>query len=164
MFDVHKHVLSHATTHAKFSPPLFVSSWSAVFSLFLFVLMRFQTIFNFSPNLSVSSYTTLQFDLCSVSASLPHAVFFLLFCLSGYREGFLWKRGRDNGQFLSRKFVLSEREGALKYFNKQDVSKMIQLISASVYGSRISMLSKASARYNVLSSVLLLLRPGIPRQ
>uniref|UniRef100_A0A3Q3FER6 ArfGAP with dual PH domains 1 n=1 Tax=Labrus bergylta TaxID=56723 RepID=A0A3Q3FER6_9LABR len=35
-------------------------------------------------------------------------------------EGFLWKRGRDNGQFLSRKFILSEREGALKYFNKQD--------------------------------------------
>ncbi|KAF0025126.1 hypothetical protein F2P81_022007 [Scophthalmus maximus] len=40
---------------------------------------------------------------------------------AGYREGFLWKRGRDNGQFLSRKFILSEREGALKYFNKQDV-------------------------------------------
>uniref|UniRef100_A0A8C6MA46 ArfGAP with dual PH domains 1 n=1 Tax=Nothobranchius furzeri TaxID=105023 RepID=A0A8C6MA46_NOTFU len=39
---------------------------------------------------------------------------------AGYREGFLWKRGRDNGQFLSRKFVLTEREGALKYFNKQD--------------------------------------------
>lgn len=39
---------------------------------------------------------------------------------AGYREGFLWKRGRDNGQFLSRKFILSEREGALKYFNKQD--------------------------------------------
>lgn len=45
----------------------------------------------------------------------------------GYREGFLWKRGRDNGQFLSRKFILSEREGALKYFNKQDVSQMISL-------------------------------------
>ena len=40
----------------------------------------------------------------------------------GYREGFLWKRGRDNGQFLSRKFVLTEREGALKYFNRSDVS------------------------------------------
>lgn len=40
----------------------------------------------------------------------------------GYREGLLWKRGRDNGQFLSRKFVLTEREGALKYFNKNDVS------------------------------------------
>ncbi|XP_042709103.2 arf-GAP with dual PH domain-containing protein 1 isoform X2 [Chrysemys picta bellii] len=39
---------------------------------------------------------------------------------AGYREGLLWKRGRDNGQFLSRKFVLSEREGALKYFNKND--------------------------------------------
>lgn len=41
----------------------------------------------------------------------------------GYREGLLWKRGRDNGQFLSRKFVLTEREGALKYFNKNDVSR-----------------------------------------
>ncbi|XP_009705596.1 PREDICTED: arf-GAP with dual PH domain-containing protein 1, partial [Cariama cristata] len=40
-----------------------------------------------------------------------------------YREGFLWKRGRDNGQFLSRKFVLSEREGALKYFNKNDAKE-----------------------------------------
>ncbi|XP_053327739.1 arf-GAP with dual PH domain-containing protein 1 [Spea bombifrons] len=39
---------------------------------------------------------------------------------AGYREGLLWKRGRDNGQFLSRKFVLSEREGVLKYFNKND--------------------------------------------
>lgn len=39
---------------------------------------------------------------------------------AGYREGLLWKRGRDNGQFLCRKFVLSEREGALKYFNKND--------------------------------------------
>lgn len=44
------------------------------------------------------------------------------FSIAGYREGLLWKRGRDNGQFLSRKFILSEREGALKYFNKHDVS------------------------------------------
>lgn len=41
---------------------------------------------------------------------------------AGYREGFLWKRGRDNGQYLSRKFILSEQEGALKYFVKPDVS------------------------------------------
>lgn len=54
--------------------------------------------------------------------SLPLSLFH-----SGYREGFLWKRGRDNGQFLSRKFILSEREGALKYFNKQDVSYIISL-------------------------------------
>lgn len=65
------------------------------------------------------------------SFSLP-SLFFKIQCFipgsqqllsaAGYREGFLWKRGRDNGQFLSRKFVLSEREGALKYFNKNDVS------------------------------------------
>ena len=46
----------------------------------------------------------------------------------GYREGFLWKRGRDNGQFLSRKFVLTEREGALKYFNRSDVSGLRGLV------------------------------------
>ncbi|XP_034750250.1 arf-GAP with dual PH domain-containing protein 1-like [Etheostoma cragini] len=39
---------------------------------------------------------------------------------AGYREGFLWKRGRDKGQYLSRKFILSEREGVLKYFIKHD--------------------------------------------
>ncbi|XP_075384315.1 arf-GAP with dual PH domain-containing protein 1 [Tenrec ecaudatus] len=42
---------------------------------------------------------------------------------AGYREGLLWKRGRDNGQFFSRKFVLTEREGALKYFNKNDAKE-----------------------------------------
>ncbi|XP_069056080.1 arf-GAP with dual PH domain-containing protein 2 isoform X3 [Pleurodeles waltl] len=36
--------------------------------------------------------------------------------LSGFKEGFLWKRGRDNKQFQSRKFVLSEEEGVLKYY------------------------------------------------
>uniref|UniRef100_H3B771 ArfGAP with dual PH domains 1 n=1 Tax=Latimeria chalumnae TaxID=7897 RepID=H3B771_LATCH len=59
-----------------------------------------------------------------ISAIFP---FLLLEILSPfplwYREGFLWKRGRDNGQFLSRKFILSEREGALKYFNKHDAKE-----------------------------------------
>lgn len=41
---------------------------------------------------------------------------------AGIRDGMLMKRGRDNGQFLSRRFVLSEREGTLKYFTKYDVS------------------------------------------
>uniref|UniRef100_A0A672G2F9 Arf-GAP with dual PH domain-containing protein 1-like n=1 Tax=Salarias fasciatus TaxID=181472 RepID=A0A672G2F9_SALFA len=51
---------------------------------------------------------------------------------AGYREGFLWKRGRDNGQYLSRKFILSEREGVLKYFNKHDAKepKAIMKISS----------------------------------
>ncbi|CAL8311246.1 unnamed protein product [Arctogadus glacialis] len=42
---------------------------------------------------------------------------------SGYREGLLWKRGKDNGQYLSRKFILSEREGVLKYYNKHDAKE-----------------------------------------
>ncbi|XP_068606860.1 arf-GAP with dual PH domain-containing protein 1 [Brachionichthys hirsutus] len=36
------------------------------------------------------------------------------------RDGMLMKRGRDNGQFLSRRFVLSLREGCLSYFTKSD--------------------------------------------
>ncbi|KAL6477208.1 hypothetical protein MHYP_G00157070 [Metynnis hypsauchen] len=61
---------------------------------------------------------------------------------AGYREGFLWKRGRDNGQFLSRKFILSEREGALKYFNKHDArepkaSMKIQTINATFQPTKI---------------------------
>ncbi|XP_026890237.1 arf-GAP with dual PH domain-containing protein 2 isoform X5 [Acinonyx jubatus] len=38
----------------------------------------------------------------------------------GNREGFLWKRGRDNAQFLRRKFVLLAREGLLKYYTKEE--------------------------------------------
>lgn len=44
---------------------------------------------------------------------------------AGTRDGMLMKRGRDNGQFLSRRFVLSEREGTLKYFTKYDVSNSL---------------------------------------
>ncbi|KAM7146302.1 arf-GAP with dual PH domain-containing protein 2 isoform 1-T3 [Macrochelys suwanniensis] len=38
---------------------------------------------------------------------------------AGSREGFLWKRGRDSRQFLKRRFVLSAREGVLKYYTKE---------------------------------------------
>ncbi|KAH0510705.1 Arf-GAP with dual PH domain-containing protein 2 [Microtus ochrogaster] len=38
----------------------------------------------------------------------------------GDREGFLWKRGRDNAQFLRRRFVLLAREGLLKYYTKEE--------------------------------------------
>ncbi|KAL1778752.1 arf-GAP with dual PH domain-containing protein 2 [Sigmodon hispidus] len=38
----------------------------------------------------------------------------------GDREAFLWKRGRDNGQFLKRRFVLLWREGLLKYYTKEE--------------------------------------------
>ncbi|XP_061536510.1 arf-GAP with dual PH domain-containing protein 1 isoform X2 [Phycodurus eques] len=39
------------------------------------------------------------------------------------RDGALMKMGRDNGQFLSRRFVLCEREGTLKYFTKYDAKE-----------------------------------------
>ncbi|CAG2108265.1 unnamed protein product, partial [Medioppia subpectinata] len=37
----------------------------------------------------------------------------------GHMEGYLWKRGREDGKFLLRKFVLNETEGTLKYYVKQ---------------------------------------------
>jgi len=46
-----------------------------------------------------------------------------LFCLAlGVYEGMLWKKGKDNGQFLERKFVLSVSDFTLKYY-KEDVRK-----------------------------------------
>ncbi|XP_040856995.1 arf-GAP with dual PH domain-containing protein 2 isoform X4 [Ochotona curzoniae] len=39
---------------------------------------------------------------------------------AGNREGVLWKRGRDNAQFLKRRFVLLAREGLLKYYTKEE--------------------------------------------
>uniref|UniRef100_A0A8D2PF02 ADAP1 protein n=1 Tax=Zosterops lateralis melanops TaxID=1220523 RepID=A0A8D2PF02_ZOSLA len=60
----------------------------------------------------------------------------------GVKEGILWKRGRDNGQFLPRKFFLSEREGCLKYFTKQDakepkISVKIDVINATFQPEKI---------------------------
>ncbi|XP_027714506.1 arf-GAP with dual PH domain-containing protein 2-like isoform X2 [Vombatus ursinus] len=44
----------------------------------------------------------------------------LTWTISDNREGLLWKRGRDNGQYLKRKFVLLAREGFLKYYTKEE--------------------------------------------
>ncbi|XP_076725427.1 arf-GAP with dual PH domain-containing protein 2 isoform X6 [Callospermophilus lateralis] len=38
----------------------------------------------------------------------------------GNREGILWKRGKDNAQFLRRRFVLLAKEGLLKYYTKEE--------------------------------------------
>lgn len=51
----------------------------------------------------------------------------------GIRDGMLMKRGRDNGQFFSRRFVLSEREGTLKYFTKYDVSIIFSVLSSVTF-------------------------------
>ncbi|XP_061702277.1 arf-GAP with dual PH domain-containing protein 2 isoform X2 [Syngnathoides biaculeatus] len=42
---------------------------------------------------------------------------------TGFHEGMLWKKGKENTQFLKRKFVLSEREFTLAYYNKENESK-----------------------------------------
>ncbi|KAK2833564.1 hypothetical protein Q5P01_017453 [Channa striata] len=42
---------------------------------------------------------------------------------TGFYEGMLWKKGKENTQFLKRKFVLSDREFTLTYYNKEDESK-----------------------------------------
>ncbi|KAM4650833.1 arf-GAP with dual PH domain-containing protein 1-like [Discoglossus pictus] len=42
---------------------------------------------------------------------------------NGVKEGNLYKRGRDNGQYLLRRFVLSEIDGSLKYFTKPDAKE-----------------------------------------
>ncbi|XP_035889288.1 arf-GAP with dual PH domain-containing protein 2 isoform X2 [Phyllostomus discolor] len=39
---------------------------------------------------------------------------------SGNREGFLLKRGKDNAQFLRRRFVLLARDGLLKYYTREE--------------------------------------------
>ncbi|XP_056144152.1 arf-GAP with dual PH domain-containing protein 2 [Lampris incognitus] len=43
---------------------------------------------------------------------------------TGFHEGVLWKKGKENAQFLRRKFVLSEREFTLTYYNKDNDSKV----------------------------------------
>ncbi|NXE75138.1 ADAP2 protein, partial [Cochlearius cochlearius] len=40
-------------------------------------------------------------------------------CSAGSREGFLWKRGRESRQFQKRRFLLSAREGVMKYYIKE---------------------------------------------
>ncbi|XP_010872769.1 arf-GAP with dual PH domain-containing protein 2 isoform X2 [Esox lucius] len=42
---------------------------------------------------------------------------------TGFYEGMLWKKGKEKAQFQKRKFVLSEKEFTLAYYNKEDPSK-----------------------------------------
>lgn len=38
---------------------------------------------------------------------------------SGYMEGFLMKRGKEDSKYLPRKFVLQEADDTLKYYIKE---------------------------------------------
>ncbi|XP_056408589.1 arf-GAP with dual PH domain-containing protein 2-like isoform X2 [Hyla sarda] len=42
---------------------------------------------------------------------------------ASFKEGFLWKKGRDNEQYQKRLFILSESEGLLKYYTKSKGSE-----------------------------------------
>lgn len=60
----------------------------------------------------------------------------------GYKEGFLWKKGRDKGQFEKRLFVYSENEGVLKYYigDKRSGPRgtfQIQTLNATFQGEKI---------------------------
>ncbi|XP_053563424.1 arf-GAP with dual PH domain-containing protein 2 isoform X2 [Bombina bombina] len=59
---------------------------------------------------------------------------------TAHKEGMLWKRGRDNGQFLRRKFVFSE--GLLKYYTRDDIRGLrgtipITTLNAMFQGEKI---------------------------
>ena len=43
--------------------------------------------------------------------------------LCGHKEGYLWKRGKDDKKYNKRKFVLNESANELKYFVKEDSDK-----------------------------------------
>lgn len=53
---------------------------------------------------------------------MSHVISFEL--IPGFYEGMLWKKGKENTQFLKRKFVLSDREFTLTYYNKENVSPL----------------------------------------
>ncbi|KAM9281439.1 arf-GAP with dual PH domain-containing protein 2 isoform 2-T2 [Morus bassanus] len=54
-------------------------------------------------------------------------------CSAGSREGFLWKRGRESRQFQKRQFLLSAREGVMKYYTKEEIVDWFNAIRAARY-------------------------------
>ncbi|XP_064006610.1 arf-GAP with dual PH domain-containing protein 2 isoform X3 [Pogoniulus pusillus] len=54
-------------------------------------------------------------------------------CSAGSREGFLWKRGREGRQFQKRRFLLSAREGLMKYYTKEEIVDWFNAIRAARY-------------------------------
>ena len=54
--------------------------------------------------------------------------------LRGNKEGFLMKLGKDTTtKFNRRRFILSETEGTLKYYNKEDVSFFVCFIISDIW-------------------------------
>uniref|UniRef100_A0A8C1R8K9 Zgc:92360 n=1 Tax=Cyprinus carpio TaxID=7962 RepID=A0A8C1R8K9_CYPCA len=69
------------------------------------------------------------------------------------RDGMLMKRGRDNGQFLNRRFVLSLRDCTLKYFTKLDVSVsaiLVNILAVLIAGNNVGLSLIYSSRLDLL--------------
>ena len=59
----------------------------------------------------------------NIQERLQYAVHVIGF-IPGFYEGMLLKKGKVNGQYLKRKFILSQAEFTLTYHNKEDVSQL----------------------------------------
>ncbi|XP_005056194.1 PREDICTED: arf-GAP with dual PH domain-containing protein 2 isoform X3 [Ficedula albicollis] len=54
-------------------------------------------------------------------------------CSAGSREGCLWKLGKVRRQFQKRQFLLSAREGVMKYYSKEEIVDWFNAIRAARY-------------------------------
>nr|XP_032607582.1 arf-GAP with dual PH domain-containing protein 2 isoform X2 [Taeniopygia guttata] len=54
-------------------------------------------------------------------------------CSAGSREGCLWKLGKGHRQFQKRQFLLSAREGVMKYYSKEEIVDWFNAIRAARY-------------------------------
>ncbi|XP_041341799.1 arf-GAP with dual PH domain-containing protein 2 isoform X2 [Pyrgilauda ruficollis] len=54
-------------------------------------------------------------------------------CSAGSREGCLWKLGKGRRQFQKRQFLLSAREGVMKYYSKEEIVDWFNAIRAARY-------------------------------
>lgn len=76
------------------------------------------------PILSVSKFfRTLHSFPCLICCLVsPHLFYLFDATNTDVFESMLWKKGKDNKQFLKRVFLLSRKDFTLRYFIKEDVS------------------------------------------
>lgn len=92
-----------------------------------------------STNEENSQEKTATFSRRTAQVSVLHIVFFFIsmssisfihLCdvfISDLFESTLWKKGKDNKQFLKRIFLLSRKDFTLRYFIKEDVSTSVAI-------------------------------------
>lgn len=92
-----------------------------------------------STNEENSQEKTATFSRRTAQVSVLHIVFFFIWMssisfiylcdvfISDLFESTLWKKGKDNKQFLKRIFLLSRKDFTLRYFIKEDVSTSVAI-------------------------------------